>query len=571
MLYYYAVFFILSIVLLLIVVSSGSEHSIHQSILVALMAIANGGYLALALSDNLQEAILANKLCYVGGVFMPMVFFLVICEVCGVKIPYMFTLLLYGLQFLLFMIVCTIGYSTVYYKTVEYHLENGVAYLTKTYGPLHVFNPLSMICYILAGTVLVIRGMMQRSRVSFKNMLILISAMGISAFCFGLERFMGWTLELMPAVYVIMITGLTIILYRAQLFLIDSVTDQHLRQFTKVGHVCFNKKMHLMGYSEFAVAIFPDLRKYDLDYALPETSSFFRDKIMLKLLGQLDGKEMPASSDSNIIKIKDSFYEFHMDPLYTHKGKWRGYVLVVADVTDHQKYLNMIEEYNRNLESEVKGKTQKIRQIQEKTLLGMAQMVESRDLSTGGHIKRTSSVVAVFAKALLAADLGFTPEFLRYVERSAPMHDLGKITVDDRILRKQGRFVSEEYEQMKKHAAEGAKIVRQILTGIEDEQFVRIAANVAHYHHEKVNGEGYPDHLKGEEIPVEARIMALADVFDALVSKRCYKEAFSFEKAFEIIRQDAGTHFDARLAEVFLSCSPELEALYLSFEDAAEE
>ena len=96
---------------------------------------------------------------------------------------------------------------------------------------------------------------------------------------------------------------------------------------------------------------------------------------------------------------------------------------------------------------------------------------------------------------------------------------------------------------------------------------MEIATNVAHYHHEKVNGEGYPDGLVGDEIPVEARIMALADVFDALVSKRCYKEAFSFDRAFEIIRQDSGTHFDARLAEVFLSCRPELEALYLSFED----
>ena len=115
---------------------------------------------------------------------------------------------------------------------------------------------------------------------------------------------------------------------------------------------------------------------------------------------------------------------------------------------------------------------------------------------------------------------------------------------------------------MKEHAANGARIVKDVLTGVEDERFVEVAVNVAHYHHEKVNGKGYPDGLKGEQIPIEARIMALADVFDALVSKRCYKEAFSYDKAFSIIEQDAGTHFDERLAGVFLKCRPQLEKFY---------
>ena len=160
---------------------------------------------------------------------------------------------------------------------------------------------------------------------------------------------------------------------------------------------------------------------------------------------------------------------------------------------------------------------------------------------------------------------------MHYVERSAPMHDLGKITVDDRILRKQGTFTADEYEIMKTHAAEGARIVRRILTGIEDRKFVEVAVNVAHYHHEKVNGTGYPDGLKGKEIPIEARIMALADVFDALVSERCYKEAFSFDKACSIIEEEAGSHFDKQLAEVFLSCRSELETLYQSFADEDRE
>ena len=222
----------------------------------------------------------------------------------------------------------------------------------------------------------------------------------------------------------------------------------------------------------------------------------------------------------------------------------------------------MKERYNDELEKEVEEKTGRIKTIQEKTILGMAQMVESRDLSTGGHIKRTSDVVRIFSSKLVDANLGLDAQFLNLVIRSAPMHDLGKIGVDDAVLRKQGRFTDEEYAKMKKHSEIGYHMVSEILSGVEEPEFVRVAENVAHYHHEKINGTGYPEGLKGEEIPIEARIMALADVFDALVSKRCYKDAFSYERAYEIIEKDAGTHFDKKLAMVFLSCKEELERYY---------
>ncbi|MGN0588910.1 MAG: HD-GYP domain-containing protein, partial [Ruminiclostridium sp.] len=184
--------------------------------------------------------------------------------------------------------------------------------------------------------------------------------------------------------------------------------------------------------------------------------------------------------------------------------------------------------------------------------------------STGGHIKRTSTIVKIFAERLLAERTDLSKSFLDMVVRAAPMHDLGKIAVDDRVLRKQAKFTPEEYNEMKKHSAEGTRIVRQILEGVEEADFIDIAANVAHYHHEKWDGSGYPDGLSGEEIPVEARIMALADVFDALVSKRCYKDSFSFEKAFSIIEESIGSHFDPGLGGLFLKCRPELEALYSS-------
>lgn len=221
-----------------------------------------------------------------------------------------------------------------------------------------------------------------------------------------------------------------------------------------------------------------------------------------------------------------------------------------------------LEALKQDLAGQLEARTMHIKYIQEMMVIGMATMVESRDLSTGGHIKRTSMVMKIFAEKMSKENDFLPKSFLDMVIRAAPMHDLGKIAVDDRVLRKQGKFTPEEYAEMKKHSAEGSRIVKQILEGVEESDFVNIAANVAHYHHEKWDGSGYPDGLSGEMIPIEARIMALADVFDALVSKRCYKEAYPYDTAFSIIESSIGTHFDPLLGRIFLKCRPELEALY---------
>lgn len=147
------------------------------------------------------------------------------------------------------------------------------------------------------------------------------------------------------------------------------------------------------------------------------------------------------------------------------------------------------------------------------------------------------------------------------------MHDLGKIAVDDAVLRKPGRFTDEEYQIMKGHAAAGQTIVDSVLCEVDDQEFKDVARHVAHYHHEKWNGTGYPEGLSGQDIPIEARIMALADVFDALVSKRCYKDSMSYDKAFQIIQEDLGSHFDPELGALFLECRSELIELYESYDN----
>ena len=249
------------------------------------------------------------------------------------------------------------------------------------------------------------------------------------------------------------------------------------------------------------------------------------------------------------------------------KDETVGYGLLLEDDTEQQKYVRLLNNYNSKLQAAVEEKTDHIRKVQNSIITGMAGVVESRDNSTGGHINRTSHVVRIFAKKLLQEKsvcelLGLDHAFLHNVTKAAPMHDLGKIAVDDQILRKPGKFTEEETAQMQKHPSEGARMLEKVLHEVDDEDFVRITINIAHYHHEHFDGTGYPEHLVGEAIPVEARIMALADVFDALASKRCYKEALSVDAALAIIEQSLGTQFDPMLGGVFLKCRPELTSFY---------
>ena len=238
----------------------------------------------------------------------------------------------------------------------------------------------------------------------------------------------------------------------------------------------------------------------------------------------------------------------------------------IRDDTPQQQYLKVVERYNVELGNQVKEKTARLMEVQNDIIVSMASIVENRDNNTGGHIRRTSDVVRVFVEHLLATDYSsvLTRETADQIIKAAPLHDFGKIAIPDRILNKPDKFVSEEYEIMKLHAQKGAEIVAQILQNSDDLQFKNIAVNVAHYHHEKWDGTGYPCGLTQEEIPLEARIMALADVFDALVSKRVYKEEFSFDRAFGIIEASSGGYFDPSLCRAFLQCRLPIETLYNS-------
>ena len=198
-------------------------------------------------------------------------------------------------------------------------------------------------------------------------------------------------------------------------------------------------------------------------------------------------------------------------------------------------------------------------------IMGFATLVENKDGSTGGHVKRTTAYVKLLAEEL--QNRGYykdilTKDYMKNMSLAAPMHDIGKIAVPDVILQKPGKLTDEEFAIIKKHTVDGGKIVEETFGHLGDEEYTKMAYEVARFHHEKWNGRGYPEGLEKEEIPLCARIMAVADVCDAISEKRCYRDAMPMDNCFSIINEGSGTDFDPVIADLFIEIRDKVEKIH---------
>ena len=229
--------------------------------------------------------------------------------------------------------------------------------------------------------------------------------------------------------------------------------------------------------------------------------------------------------------------------------------------------------HNELLEKKVAQRTRQLVKTQEATILSMAALAEARDHDTGGHIMRTQRYVRLLAVAL-AEHPRFShfllPENIELLFKSAPLHDIGKIAIPDRILLKPGKYSPEEYEEMKSHCQHGYEAIKATERLLGSNSFLRIARDIAFCHHERWDGTGYPQGLQGNDIPIAARLMALADCYDAMVSKRVYKEAMDPELVAQEIEQEKGSHFDPDVVDAFHHCQDEFRQLVSRFRHEAE-
>lgn len=223
------------------------------------------------------------------------------------------------------------------------------------------------------------------------------------------------------------------------------------------------------------------------------------------------------------------------------------------------------------LESEISKRTREVSAIQDVTILVMASLAETRDPETGNHIRRTQHYVKELAEALRHHPRfkGYlTDKIIQLLFKSAPLHDIGKVGIPDRILLKPGKLTAEEYELMKTHTTLGYEAITHAEKALgTDVAFLNMAKQIALSHQEKWDGTGYPEGLAGDAIPISARLMAVADVYDALVSRRPYKEPVAHSEAVRIIAAGKGTHFDPDMVDGFLAIQDHFAAIARRFED----
>lgn len=554
---YYFITTILALINLLIFIFKFEEKKIVYlfTLLGVLTTVSCGGYLALALSDTLSEAILAKKIYYLGGCFIHPVVFFAVCYLCKLKVPGWLRNLLYTYSFVVYCLVLTIGYNEWYYKDPYIETFQGVTILEYSYNFGHVLFNVMLYAYMIVDIVLLVYSLYTKSAVPRKSLWAMTLMQVVNVVLFVIGRYLNSAVEIMPLMYVI--DG-WLILYmhrRATMYSIEDSIISSLGKQDTYGYIMFDRKKNYLGCNEIAERIVPEIVECNIDMPINDVPQM--DTILSWVTDA-------AVDDNKVFEYEVGYrhYRCTVENLW-YDEKACGYMIEMQEDTDHWNYLNLLSSYNTDLKKQVEEKTEHITNIQSQILTGMADMMENRDDNTGGHIKRTSEVIRILVDVIQENKLlDLNEQFCRDLIKAAPMHDLGKIGIDDTILRKPGRLTDEEFAIMQTHTVKSEALVESILKGVEEEHLVDVAMNVARHHHEKWNGLGYPDKLKGEEIPLEARIMAVADVYDALVSKRCYKEPMSYEKAAEVMLESMGSHFDPQLEKVFILSRIKLEEYY---------
>lgn len=566
LLYYYILLFVSSILLTTFFFAKwGRNVSIYLALLFLLIPLINLCYLKFALSTSTSEALLLNGLLYFLNFGVQFFSFLYVFTFCKIKLNRYITSICFLILSTGIVIMALSPWTVgILYKQVFLRNTNGIAYLRKQYTSVHTIYYCILVIFIIIDFLIMLLSM-RKKHISRRNATVMLLSYSIISIAFIIGRAIAPEFDVMPCSYTILQIMLLIMIRRLAIYDIDLMVSIAIQQSETIGVASFDNEHRYLGCNSITEHFFPEFKELYVDSKLDNSTELFAT--LNHLMETAESHKGIAETTFKYQKqsFKISVSNLYISRFFSKRHKPVGHQIKIEDNTREQLNLRLLNNYNETLSKEVNEKTEKIERLMEQFVYGMAEMVQNRDNNTGSHIRRTSQIVKILTDDMRIENrLGRPESFYISLVKAAPMHDLGKIAVDDQILRKPGKFTPEEYEIMKSHAQKGAQIVRNIFGDYDDTEFSQICENVAHYHHERFDGSGYPEGLKGSKIPLEARIMAIADVYDALVSERCYKKAMPPEEAFQIIQDGMGIHFDPMLNYYFLRCREKIEEYYKS-------
>lgn len=509
------------------------------------------GY-TLEMEAKTQElAMQSVKMTYIGKPFVVFTMYVFVMEYCGVGVKKSRRNFFYAICVAIAGLVYTNEYHHLFYSSVSYTNDGLFPHLVLKHGIFYNLYSIILLYYFVGMVYVCARKYRQndseiiRKQVSVLMVMVLFSSGCLALFLFNLTNGYDTT----ALAYIVAVFLFERLMRKYKLFDTLTLAKEEAVEHMTNGLIVVNVYGDMVYSNDEADRVLLYIRKHGnkgieyLEELANNSKYMFVDEC-----SQEDGNKH-ADSEKCV-------YELTMHEIFRNENSY-GKMLLITEITDSYYY-------TERLQNELKKKTREVISIQRDIIGSFASMIEARDGITGLHIKNTANLVKVLVYVMKNNPKYsgiITDEYAQMTAAAAHLHDIGKIAIPDRILQKEGKLTDEEFAIMKTHPVEGAKILENTIKGLESDAYYQIAHDMVLYHHEKYDGSGYPAGISGENIPLTARIMAVADVYDALRSKRHYKDGFSKEKSMAIMEESKGTHFDADIVTIFLEHIDEMEAV----------
>ena len=561
---FFGILLVISVLVILYMAQKNYENiDIYYWTLVIMVPIVVLGYWLKTRVTTVEGAKLCFCFIYIDSTVLLTAVIFNIMRFMGIAVKSWIKLVAYIVAFVHLFIIWLCFDNDLYYKNMTL-IDTGLGTATKMVnGPLKIVHWIYLILVLGIIIALMIIAIVRKGTYSRRTLTLYSLLTGVGILVYIIESILDVDFSNLPALYVTADILIALNYDHAHTHDIACLISEQQKYHGTKGYVAFDLDRNFLSCNSKIYDFVPELKKQIVDENLPPDSEL--RSIFYSLIDDYrrDIKNVKKfDHDGRICQCEISEFSIRKD------GKVQGYLFDIDDVTEEEKVLQVMKDYNTTLNKEVKIKTESIKNIQEKVVLGLANMVENRDNNTGGHVKRTSDLIKIVVnEAKRQGVYSISEQYAEDIVRAAPMHDIGKITIENSILCKPGDLTKEEFNIMKTHSVKSGEFVNLILKGVEEKHFVDVAYNVARYHHERWDGRGYPEGLVGEMIPLEARLMAIADVYDALVSQRYYKKALKYEEAAKIMVEGMGSQFDPNMLSVFLGCRHELEEYYKDIQE----
>jgi HD-GYP domain-containing protein (c-di-GMP phosphodiesterase class II) len=561
---FFGILLVISVLVILYMAQKNYENiDIYYWTLVILIPVVVLGYWLKTRVTTVEGAKLCFCFIYIDSTVLLTAVIFNIMRFMGIAVKSWIKLVAYIVGFGHLFIIWLCFNNDLYYKNVTL-IDTGLGTATKMVnGPLKIVHWIYLILVLGIIIALMIMAIVRKGTYSRRTLTLYSLLTGVGILVYIIESILDVDFSNLPALYVTADILIALNYDHAHTHDIACLISEQQKYHGTKGYVAFDLDRNFLSCNSKIYDFVPELKKQVVDENLPPDSEL--RSIFYSLIDDYrrDFKNVKKfDHDGRICQCEISEFSIRKD------GKVQGYLFDIDDVTEEEKFLQVMKDYNTTLNKEVDIKTESIKNIQEKVVLGLANMVENRDNNTGGHVKRTSDLIKIVVnEAKRQGVYSISEQYAEDIVRAAPMHDIGKITIENSILCKPGDLTKEEFNIMKTHSVKSGEFVNLILKGVEEKHFVDVAYNVARYHHERWDGRGYPEGLVGEMIPLEARLMAIADVYDALVSQRYYKKPLKYEEAAKIMIEGMGSQFDPNMLSVFLGCRHELEEYYKDIQE----